>query len=329
MNIKNLSDEALLIKTRELVAEERSVTLEILRHLREVERRRLYAGRSYPSLFEYATRELGYSEGAAQRRISSMRLLKELPELEPKIESGALSLSVVAQAQSFFRQEPKSIEEKRVVLLALEGRSRREAERELASRALEPARLAPDRFRSISSELVQIQFMASPKLREQFEELKALLAHAEPGLTLEGAVSKAFELLLNKLRPKAPKISPPPAAEAVVPAGVGTRSTAERAPTSAGRTPTATGRTPTAETKRRVWHRDGGRCTFEYLGRRCGSRHALEYDHIQPWARGGATTAENLRLRCRTHNQYAATQLGLLSKNSTRLPNGSLNSNRR
>jgi hypothetical protein len=32
----------------------------------------------------------------------------------------------------------------------------------------------------------------------------------------------------------------------------------------------------------------------------------VEYDHVHPVARGGAATLDNLRLRCRAHNQYAA-----------------------
>lgn len=53
-----------------------------------------------------------------------------------------------------------------------------------------------------------------------------------------------------------------------------------------------------------VWNRDGGRCAYVAEdGRRCGSRDALEYDHIQPWALGGRSdTAENVRLLCRPHN---------------------------
>ena len=41
-------------------------------------------------------------------------------------------------------------------------------------------------------------------------------------------------------------------------------------------------------------------------GRRCRERAGLEFDHIEPVARGGEATAENLRLRCAPHNQYEA-----------------------
>jgi len=97
--ISLLSDMDLLSATKKIVTEERELTLNILRHLREVEKRMLYARRGFQSLYDYSVKELGYSEGAAHRRIASMRLLKELPELESKVESGALPLSTLANWQ--------------------------------------------------------------------------------------------------------------------------------------------------------------------------------------------------------------------------------------
>ncbi len=64
-----------------------------------------------------------------------------------------------------------------------------------------------------------------------------------------------------------------------------------------------------AEVKRAVWARDESRCTFVGTnGERCDSRTRLELDHVTPVSRGGASTVGNLRLRCRTHNQYEAEQ---------------------
>jgi len=39
---------------------------------------------------------------------------------------------------------------------------------------------------------------------------------------------------------------------------------------------------------------------------RCGSRKLLEFDHVDPVARGGEATVDGIRLRCRAHNQYEA-----------------------
>lgn len=46
------------------------------------------------------------------------------------------------------------------------------------------------------------------------------------------------------------------------------------------------------ELRRAVFQRDGGRC------RQCGADFDLQYDHILPFAKGGATTFENLQLLC-------------------------------
>jgi 5-methylcytosine-specific restriction endonuclease McrA len=59
--------------------------------------------------------------------------------------------------------------------------------------------------------------------------------------------------------------------------------------------------------RRAVRVRDGDRCTFETGdGKRCEERKGLQLGHIIPFARGGKSTVDNLRLRCRTHNQLEA-----------------------
>ena len=78
------------------------------------------------------------------------------------------------------------------------------------------------------------------------------------------------------------------------------------APDGVGNEYTDTRRVP-APVKRAVWERDRGQCTFVGGdGHRCDSRTRLEFDHATPFARGGESTVENLRLRCRAHNQYGA-----------------------
>ena len=53
--------------------------------------------------------------------------------------------------------------------------------------------------------------------------------------------------------------------------------------------------------------RDGDRCTFvSDAGKRCAETRLLQFDHIDPVARGGEATVENLRLVCSAHNRYAA-----------------------
>jgi hypothetical protein len=66
-----------------------------------------------------------------------------------------------------------------------------------------------------------------------------------------------------------------------------------------------------AREKEAVWVRDQGRCTFVSPDdRRCNSTHRLQFDHHPiPFARGGPSTADNLRLLCAKHNRYTAEQI--------------------
>jgi HNH endonuclease len=61
-----------------------------------------------------------------------------------------------------------------------------------------------------------------------------------------------------------------------------------------------------AAVKRAVWARDQGQCAFVGGRGRCGERGLLEFHHVIPFADGGATTTENLQLRCRAHNAHEA-----------------------
>ncbi|MBS1984909.1 MAG: hypothetical protein JST16_12130, partial [Bdellovibrionales bacterium] len=168
--IRALKDSELLSTTKELVQKERAVTMEVLRHLQEIERRKLFADLKYPSLFEYAVHELSYSEAAAGRRIQAMRLMSELPEVASKIESGALSLSNICQARSFFREMDKaqpevalSREQKTEVLAQLEDKSAREGQRILLS--ISPAHALPrERDCIVSTEHSEVNFLMSREL---------------------------------------------------------------------------------------------------------------------------------------------------------------------
>ena len=105
--LHSLSSKLLIENTQRLVAEERRITLQLISHLEEIQRRRLYSELGYTSLWDFTTRCLGLSEGAAQRRIQAMRLAREVPEAKTVLEEGSLSLSNAAKLQSFNQAEKK------------------------------------------------------------------------------------------------------------------------------------------------------------------------------------------------------------------------------
>lgn len=60
----------------------------------------------------------------------------------------------------------------------------------------------------------------------------------------------------------------------------------------------------TQEVKDMVWRRDQGRCA------QCGGQERLEFDHIIPFSRGGASTYRNIQLLCEACNRRKSNRIG-------------------
>jgi hypothetical protein len=62
-----------------------------------------------------------------------------------------------------------------------------------------------------------------------------------------------------------------------------------------------------AALRRAVWERDGARCTYvDARGVRCAETAKLEFHHEHAYALGGLPSLDNIKLRCRPHNDLAA-----------------------
>ena len=303
MKLTHLTDETLLDETQSLVKQEREVTLKVLHHLREIERRRLFSFLKYESLFNYCVHHLKYSESSAQRRIQAMRALRDLPEIETKIEAGVLSLSNLATAQSLFYQEKKSgkafsKETKLEILEKLENKSTREAERTLAS--ISPQQIpAPQKLRVISEELTEMKLVVDQEFLKQLEVLKGLLAHKMPNASMQEIIKFALEQTTHKLTPslklKNKKVELTEAkTENVTDAATVSKTASETA------TQTENSKAIPTSVKRYVWHKANNKCQF------CNSSFAPQTDHIVPRALGGTDDPQNLRLLCRNCNQRQA-----------------------
>jgi hypothetical protein len=309
---KSLSNAALLRNTQSLVAEERKLTTAILWHLHEIQVRRLYAEKGFGSLFEYAVQALGYSHAAAGRRIAAMRLLVDLPEIEPALQKGSLSLSILSTIQSFIqrKEEPISRSEKKELVLALQGKSRRECEKHLI--ALDPIAATPQESeRVVSPTQTEIRFVADDELIQKLKKIQSLDGHVQSNSSYLNLFHRLADLALKKLDPMAQKkvtqrkseiTSTPPAELKTKPApaealkGTGLDHLKKTNP-----------RYIPAALKREIWKRHQAQCSYQSAdGKRCSSRYALEIDHIQPLALGGKSEASNLRLLCRKHNQQQA-----------------------
>ena len=100
-----LSDRELLAQTGTLVRHERHLQGAVIDHLSEIEARRLYLQRGCSSLFDYAVRELGYSDAAAGRRIGAVRLCADQPDARERLRDGSLTLSAAAELQWAFDRQ--------------------------------------------------------------------------------------------------------------------------------------------------------------------------------------------------------------------------------
>ena len=100
-----LSDRELLRETSNLVRHERHLQGAIIDHLAEIEARGLYLERGFSSLFDYAVRELGYSDAAAARRIGATRLCADQPDAREGLRDGSLTLSAAAELQWAFDRQ--------------------------------------------------------------------------------------------------------------------------------------------------------------------------------------------------------------------------------
>src|SRR4051794_27614145 len=105
--IQSYSNEVLLEETKILVEKERQITLQLIECLAEVEARMLFAQLGYSSLWQFCIQYLGLSEGASQRRISAMRLGRQVPAAKVALSEGKLSLSNASKLESFFAHEKK------------------------------------------------------------------------------------------------------------------------------------------------------------------------------------------------------------------------------
>ena len=128
------------------------------------------------------------------------------------------------------------------------------------------------------------QLTADQEMQDLLEQAQQLIGHAG-ARDLQAVLKRGLQLLVQTLRK--------------------TRF-AETAHPRAQHGP-ANGRHVPAAVARAVAARDGHQCTFVSAdGRRCSERMNLEFDHVIPFARGGRTTVENLRLLCSVHNQHEA-----------------------
>lgn len=303
-----MNNKSLFSRIRKLVATERRIGVEILECLYEIERRKAYSELKYDGLFTYCIKELGFTDSQAYQRIQAMRALKELPELKTKIESGTLSVSSISKVQTHIKKERKAgkrigVTQKLELFQLMENRTSKEVDSKLSEIRGEERK-------------VKLIFELDEEAAELWKQVKDFAAHKTGSDDLAN-----FKLLARawlkqnhpehqtnshpsrktRILPGKTKISQPRRAVPLL-----TQVETARKPTQpqlglkSKEAPALSSRYIPVPLKREIWKRDQSKCT------NCGSKHALEIDHIHPYGMGGKNELNNLRLLCRPCNQHKA-----------------------
>ncbi len=247
-SLSGLPDQVLLAHTRSLVLHEQALQLAVLDHLREIQARHLHLRLGFSSLFDYAVGELGYSEGAAWRRIKAMRLCSETAGTRERLQDGSLTLSAAAQLQNTFdllqrtatgAADPGSAPaapelllrgaettpeagasgaaaatplspvpalgatQRQELVAQASGKSTREVKQLLAGVAPEVARPA-DRMRALGDGRWELKVAIDSACQLGIEQLRALLSHVDPHLTLGQLVERLVQDGLQRYDPGRP-----------------------------------------------------------------------------------------------------------------------------
>jgi 5-methylcytosine-specific restriction endonuclease McrA len=154
-----------------------------------------------------------------------------------------------------------------------------------------PTRAAPrSAAEPLTADLRRLHVTVSKRFMEKLEAARDALSHSHPGADVETLLEEGLDLLLERAAKRRGLVKKP-------------RARARRPSDSERANP----RHVPAEVSREVFRRDDGRCQWKTAdGGICGSTHRVELDHAVPVARGGKSTAANLRVLCGFHNDLAA-----------------------
>lgn len=293
MNLKHLSRTELDSRIRTLAKQERELLHEIIQTINEFDQRRLYLDLGYASLFAYLVEAVGYSAGSAQRRIDAARLLKEVPELGEKIESGSLSLVQVSLVQrasrEVYRKSSRKVnrEEKQELLAKVCGKNFQEAQKEV-NQFFEMPILVEQKQQVQSDESVRIELTLSKDLVEKIKLAQALLSYAVPSQSLVEFLDYVADRVIKQKM------------------GRKTRGTATMAvdnrPLNGSFIEGAKKFSNRTKTKVR---RDQKVCQYRdpISQKQCGSRWFLQIDHKHSLWAGGSSSAQNAQVLCAEHNR--------------------------
>ena len=283
--MKNLSDHNIHANLLQLCHQERETVAEIVAHLREVGRRRMYSDFKCESLHMYCVKILKYSDGEAWTRLKAAKLVEANPNLSRNLQDGTLSLTNASKMMNLFDQGEFNPEERREVVGKILGQPVRAAAQiieEIGTRKGVKAKEKIKSRRRAVQTFTEIKIYLNQDEKENLDFLKGKLNVKDD--------RELLAMLLLKER------------ERVDPAAQQTRSRSEPWRTIRPNQTKIIAKSRSISPSKiyEVYRRANSKCC------NCGSVHALQIDHKTPVALGGTSRSGNLRLLCRKCNQRAA-----------------------
>ncbi|WP_374075670.1 HNH endonuclease [Bdellovibrio bacteriovorus] len=315
MNVKQLSNDELILRMEKLVRTERKITHLILLHIAEIEDRKIFAEMGYDGMYSYLTRGLGYSEGAAYRRLQSARLLRQVPSVAEKIEEGSLNLTQLTQVQKCVKENIKngeniSVEKTIEILAKLENKNSFETQKTLAVEMNLPVQ-TQEKLKPQADDSFRVEMTLTAEQFVELEKARNLLSHVCPGGSWAEVISiLAKNFNQRKLDGKSNKLKK---STQLVIATKNIGVTPDLKSNLSSNTLSQQRKYISLHTRRALLNKAHHRCEYQdpKNGKKCSSGYLLEIDHIRPVALGGTNEISNLRVLCRAHNALAARKLGL------------------
>ena len=320
MDLKSLTNEQLHQSTKASVGNERDALKIVLLHVVEVQRRHMYLDYGRSSLFEYLTKDMGYANGCAQRRIDAARLSLDVPELIDQLENGDLNLGQVTVVKAALRQveaENKFItaDLKQEVVSEIVGKSIEESQ-VIVAKSFGVKIKEETKVRHQADESVRLELTLTKEQWVKFQEMRELLSHS----TSSGSWDQVFEhvadkviqeknkILQRKFSSKKRSVDTKSTQDAKVQTSKKQkvdRNTVSDETESSKSGVRCTSRTAIPSSTLRELFKKQTCCQFEdkKSGRKCGSKWQLQTDHVIPIWAGGDNSLGNLQRLCSKHNR--------------------------
>ena len=207
LSISKLNNQDLETRLHGLIHQERKLLHLILLHIKEVESRKLYLKKAYPSLFEYLTKEYGYSAGSAMRRIEAARLLRDVPQMALKIQTGDINLSQITEISRAVKEKQRetktfvSRQEKEHLVLKVAGLNRAETQK-VVSLELNIKSKEFEKKRTQKDESVRLELTLSKEQMQKLNQCKNLVAHILEQKKMDSTTASVIEVLMDQFLAK-------------------------------------------------------------------------------------------------------------------------------